>query len=99
MRLRGGAPPKRLADQRRLNAHKAIELSAEMNNYLAQENERQRSLDIAQQVMTRLEEGNAYTEEQRAPKRKVFYDLLNEQTDIYLKLLDSAPERARLGIG
>ncbi|AOS42649.1 hypothetical protein A0U95_28980 [Pseudomonas brassicacearum] len=99
LRLRGGAPSKRLADQRRLNAHKAIELSAEMNNYLAQENERQRSLDIAQQVMTRLEEGNAYTEEQRAPKRKVFYDLLNEQTDIYLKLLDSAPERARLGIG
>nr|BFE96427.1 hypothetical protein GCM10020185_69630 [Pseudomonas brassicacearum subsp. brassicacearum] len=29
----------------------------------------------------------------------MFYDLLNEQTDIYLKLLDSAPERARLGIG
>ncbi|WP_447801014.1 dermonecrotic toxin domain-containing protein [Pseudomonas kilonensis] len=99
LRLRGGAPPKRLADQRRLNAQKAVELTAEINDYLARENEQQRSLEIAQQVMTRLEEGSAFTEEQRAPKRKVFYDLLNEQTDIYLKLLDSAPERARLGIG
>ncbi|MGO4323590.1 dermonecrotic toxin domain-containing protein [Pseudomonas sp. KB_12] len=99
LRLRGGAPPKRLADQRRLNVQKAVELTAEINDYLARENEQQRSLEIAQQVMTRLEEGSAFTEEQRAPKRKVFYDLLNEQTDIYLKLLDSVPERARLGIG
>ncbi|WP_214512728.1 dermonecrotic toxin domain-containing protein [Pseudomonas brassicacearum] len=99
LRLLGGSPPKRVADQRRLNAQRAADLTGELTDYLSQESVRGKALDIAQQVMTRLEEASAYTEEQRAPKRKVFYDLLNEQTDIYLKLLDSAPERARLGIG
>jgi hypothetical protein len=98
LRLRGGMPPRRIADQRRLNKERALELTKEIHTIKAQEAERQKALDVAQSVMERLEEASAYTEEQRAPKRKMFYDLLNEQTNNYLKLLDSAPERARLGI-
>ncbi|MBV4552414.1 hypothetical protein HU742_014815 [Pseudomonas sp. SWRI102] len=99
LRLVGGALPRRLENQRRLNAKKAADLSNELADYLAQENKRDKALDIAQQVMTRFEETPGFTEEQRAPRRKLFYDLLNEQTEAYLKLLDSLPERDRLGIG
>ncbi|WP_420233213.1 dermonecrotic toxin domain-containing protein [Pseudomonas sp. ABY48] len=99
LRLLGGAPPKRVADLRRQNARRTAELTSELNNYLAQESNQQQALDVAQRVMARLEEGSGYSEEQRAPKRKIFYDLLNDQTNIYLKFLGSAPERARLGIG
>ncbi|WP_434575975.1 hypothetical protein J3P88_13985 [Pseudomonas sp. Z3-6] len=98
LRLRGGMPPRRMAEQRRLNVERTIELVNELKTHMAQEAERQKALDVAQQVMVRLEQDSTYTEEQRAPRRKVFYDLLNAQTDGYLKLLDSAPERARLGI-
>jgi hypothetical protein len=97
LRLRGGMPPKRMVEQRRLNAQRTIELINELAAFTAQQSKQQDALDIAQAVMTRVE-GGSYTEAQRAPKRKVFYDLLVEQTDAYLKLLDSAPERARLGI-
>ncbi|MBO1539472.1 DUF6543 domain-containing protein [Pseudomonas sp. OA65] len=97
LRLRAGMPPKRTAEQRRLNAQRTIDLIKELGDLTAQQTQKQDALDIAQAVMARTE-GGPYTEAQRAPKRKVFYDLLVEQTDTYLKLLDSAPERARLGI-
>ncbi|MGD8216808.1 dermonecrotic toxin domain-containing protein [Pseudomonas thivervalensis] len=97
LRLLGGAPPKRAAALSRLNAQRSFELTAELNRRLAQDVDLQKAVDVAQQVMTRLEDG-PYTEAQRAPKRKVFYDLLQEQTDLYLSLVNSAPERASLGI-
>ncbi|WVV47063.1 hypothetical protein THH46_18525 [Pseudomonas sp. NA13] len=90
MRLLGGAPPKRLADQRRQNARRAAELSQELENFLTQQVDQQRAIDVAQQVMTLFQDGSRYSEEQRAPKRKIYDGLLNEQTAIYLKLLDSA---------
>jgi hypothetical protein len=98
LRLRGGMPPRRIAEQRRVNMERTRELNNEIQAITAQETERQKALDVAQSVMERLQGSSTYTEEQRAPRRKVFYDLLNEQTNNYLKLLDSAPERARLGI-
>ncbi|MCI0996390.1 dermonecrotic toxin domain-containing protein [Pseudomonas corrugata] len=99
LRLLGGSPPKRVEAQRRINLQRAQQLTDELDQVVAQEVDRQKALDVAQQVMTRTEEGSNYTETQRAAKRKLFYDLLQEQTDIYLKLADSASERAILGIG
>ncbi|CAH0146595.1 dermonecrotic toxin domain-containing protein [Pseudomonas brassicacearum] len=98
LRLLGGAPPKRMADLRRQNARRTDELTQELNNFVTQQVDQQRAIDVAQQVMTLFQEGSRYSEEQRAPKRKIYYELLNEQTAIYLKLLDSAEERARLKI-
>jgi hypothetical protein len=98
LRLRGGMPGKRLVEQRRLNIQKTIELVEGLKAHMAQEAERQKAIDVAEQVMMRFEGGSAYTEDQRAQRRKVFYNLVNEQTDTYLKLLDSVPDRARLGI-
>lgn len=97
LRLLGGAPPKRVAALSRLNTQRSFELTAELNRRIAQDADLQKAVDVAQQVMTRLDEG-PYTEAQRAPKRKVFYDLLQEQTDLYVSLVNSAPERAGLGI-
>ncbi len=90
LRLLGGAPPKRVAALSRLNTQRSFELTAELNRRIAQDADLQKAVDVAQQVMTRLDEG-PYTEAQRAPKRKVFYDLLQEQTDLYVSLVNSAP--------
>ncbi|MDO7898981.1 dermonecrotic toxin domain-containing protein [Pseudomonas citrulli] len=98
LRLLGGAPPKRQKDLSRLNIQRATELVEELEQCLAQDRDRQKAVDVAQEVLTRLEEGAHYTEAQRAPKRKLFYDLLTEQIDRNLKLLKSAPERASLNI-
>lgn len=97
LRLRGGMP-KRITEQRRLNAQRKKKLLNDLKTVMAQEAEQQRAQDIAQNVMTRMEEGSAYTEEQRASKRKIFHDLLKEQIDKYVGLLDSVPERKRLNI-
>ncbi|MBD9463849.1 dermonecrotic toxin domain-containing protein [Pseudomonas sp. Pdm06] len=99
LRLLGGAPPKRMDAQRRANLKRIGDLTEELNQWVAQEDDRQKALDVAQQVMTRLQEGSTYTEAQREPKRKIFHDLLQEQTEVYLKLVKSASERASLGIG
>ncbi|WP_260961347.1 hypothetical protein [Pseudomonas citri] len=95
LRLRGGMPPKRLAEMRRLKTQRAAELSQHLKDYYAQEADQQRALDIAQQVMTKAQEGN-FTQEQRAQKRAQFYSLLQAQTDDYLKLLDAVTEYAGL---
>ncbi|WHS57929.1 hypothetical protein [Pseudomonas sp. G2-4] len=95
LRLRGGMPPKRLKEMRRHRAQRGFELSEALRNYHAQEASQQKALDIAQEVMSRTQEG-AFTEEQRAVKRAQFYKLLQEQTDSYLKLLDNVTEYARL---
>uniref|UniRef100_UPI003F69DDC6 dermonecrotic toxin domain-containing protein n=1 Tax=Pseudomonas sp. N8 TaxID=3449428 RepID=UPI003F69DDC6 len=99
LRLLGGSPPKRLEAQRRANLERAKQLTDESNRLEAQDADRQKALEVAQQVMTRTEEGSQYTEAQRAAKRKIFYDLLKEQTEMYLTLANSAAERASLGIG
>ena len=99
LRLLGGAPPKRVEAQRRVNLQRIQQLTDESHRLEAQDAERQKALDVAQQVMTRTEEGGTYTEAQRAARRKIFYDLLQEQTEMYLKLADSAAERVSLGIG
>ncbi|BBP65414.1 hypothetical protein PHLH5_29550 [Pseudomonas sp. Cab53] len=99
LRLLGGSPPKRVDAQRRVNLERAKQLTDESNRLEAQDADRQKALDVAQQVMTRTEEGGNYTEAQRAAKRKIFYDLLKEQTEAYLTLANSAAERASLGIG
>ena len=97
LRLLGGAPPKRVVAQSRLNARRSLELTAELDRCIAKDADQQKAVDVAQQVMTRFDEG-PYTEAQRAPKRKIFYDLLQAQTDMYVSLVNSAPERASLGI-
>ena len=95
LRLRGGMPPKRLAELRRIKTRRAEELSAYLKNYYKGEADQQRALDTAQEVMTRTQEGN-FTEAQRADKRMRFYKLLEQQTDSYLKLLDNINEYASL---
>ncbi|BBP59000.1 DUF6543 domain-containing protein [Pseudomonas sp. St316] len=95
LRLRGGMPPKRLADMRRLKSQRAAELSQYLKDYYLKEADQQRALDIAQEVMTKTQEGN-FTEAQRADKRARFYKLLQEQTDSYLRLLDNVSEYAAL---
>jgi len=99
LRLLGGAPPKRMDTQRRANLQRIGELNEELSQWAAKETDRQRALEVALQVMTRTQESSTHTEAQRALKRKTFYDLLQEQTEIYLKILKSAPERTSLGIG
>ncbi|MGN8343300.1 dermonecrotic toxin domain-containing protein [Pseudomonas sp. SMV71] len=98
LRLLGGSPPKRVEAQRRINLERAKQLMDESKRLEAQDADRQKALDVAQQVMTRTEEGAQYTEAQRAAKRQIFYDLLNEQTEMYLTLANSAAERASLGV-
>ncbi|AUM69736.1 dermonecrotic toxin domain-containing protein [Pseudomonas fluorescens] len=95
LRLRGGMPPKRVAELRRLKAQRRAELTQEMQNYHAQEADQVRNLDIAEEVMTRAMTGD-FTEEQRAEKRGQFSKLLQEQTDTYLRLLRKTTEYASL---
>lgn len=98
LRLLGGSPPKRLQAQRDLNLERRRVLQEEYNQVVKGDAARGRALQVAQEVMIRLDSGANYTEAQRTAKRKVYYDLLQEQTDLYLKLVNSAPERASLGI-
>ncbi|WP_439124995.1 MAG: dermonecrotic toxin domain-containing protein [Pseudomonas rhizophila] len=95
LRLRGGMPPKRVAELRKLRAQRGMELSRELANYHAQEADKLKAVQVAQEVMSRTQEG-AFTEEQRAAKRTQFYELLQDQTDDYLRLLNKATEYAGL---
>ncbi|WP_434580853.1 hypothetical protein J3P95_14180 [Pseudomonas sp. Z5-35] len=98
LRLRGGMPGNRVMEQRRLNAEKKARLIRELREFTGQQAIRQQAVDTAQAVMERVQEGATYTAEQRAARRKVLYDLLNEQIDLCEKILDNGPDYARLNI-
>lgn len=98
LRLRGGMPPKRIAEQRRLNAQEKVDLINKLGSLTVREADQRRALDVAEQVMTIFERGDTFSPEQRALKRKVVYDVLNDHIQFYMELLDSAPKRASLGI-
>ena len=95
LRLRGGMPPKRVAELRKLRAQRGMELTQELRNYHAQEADKLKAVQVAQEVLSRTQEGD-FTEEQRAAKRAQFYELLQDQTDDYLRLLNKATEYASL---
>ncbi|MFW9268958.1 dermonecrotic toxin domain-containing protein [Pseudomonas sp. NR3] len=98
LRLRGGMPPKRIAEQRRLKDQRRTQLNDDLAGFLFRQPEQYAALRVAEQVLKKVEEGSTYTEAQRAPKRQTFYTLIEQQIDIRRKLLDSMPERDELNI-
>lgn len=98
LRLRGGMPPKRIAEQRRLKDQRRKELLDDLAGFALQQPKQHAAVSVAEQVLKKVEEGSTYTEAQRAPKRQTLYTLLEQQVDIRRKLLDSMPERDELKI-
>ncbi|MBC3365521.1 DUF6543 domain-containing protein [Pseudomonas sp. SWRI154] len=98
LRLRAGMPGNRVMEQRRLNAQRKTQLIEELREFSAQQARRQQAVDTAQTVMQRVNEASTYTDEQRAAKRKVFYELLEEQVDLCQKILDNEADYTRLNI-
>ncbi|WP_434702257.1 hypothetical protein J3P85_15255 [Pseudomonas sp. Z1-12] len=98
LRLRGGMPPKRIAEQRRLKDQRRRELNDELASFALQQPNQYAALKVAEQDLKKFEEGSIYTEAQRAPVRQTFYTLIEQQIDIRRQLLDSMPERDELNI-
>ena len=98
LRLRGGMPPKRIAEQRRLKDQRRKELNDDAAGFAIQKPKQWAALGVAEQVLKKVEEGSTYTEAQRAPRRQTFYTLVEQHVDIRQKLLDSRRERDDLGI-
>jgi hypothetical protein len=98
LRLHGGMPPKRIAAERQRKALRISELQGDYEQMLANQQERQRTVDAAQAAMEDAEQNARFSEVQRANVRKHFDDALKTQTRDYLKILNSAQERNELNI-
>lgn len=94
--LRGGMPPKRVDEQRRLNEKRKIEIEAQTREFFEKSEERTKKLNITFKLLTSLEAGTPPDEKQMAPIRKNLYEQLKEQADGALKILGNEPEALKL---
>ncbi|MCL6702447.1 DUF6543 domain-containing protein [Pseudomonas sp. T1.Ur] len=97
LRLRGGMPPKRIAQMRRSNTQRFNELALEFLNFEQQHDNQIKAADVALEVMKKAHERSDVTQVQRAQRRAYAYKLLEEQVTRYQRLLDAIPEYTRLG--
>ncbi|MCL6702448.1 DUF6543 domain-containing protein [Pseudomonas sp. T1.Ur] len=97
LRLRGGMP-KRITEMRERKIARLMELSTELKTYANEQTDRQRNLNVALAVLTRLNETSGVSEQRLSTQRGQVSRLIQEQTDIYLKLLTAAPEFDQLGL-
>ncbi|WP_434573621.1 dermonecrotic toxin domain-containing protein [Pseudomonas sp. Z3-8] len=96
--LRGGMPPKRVEEQRRLNEKRKTEIHAQTREFIEKSEERTKKLNITFKLLTSLEAGTPPDETRMAPIRKSLYEQLKEQADAALKILDNEPEALKLNI-
>lgn len=94
--LRGGMPPKRIDEQRRLNEKRKTEIEDQTREYLEKNVERTRVLNITTNLLTTLEAGTPPDEMRMASVRKRLYEQLKEQADDALKILGNEPEALKL---
>jgi hypothetical protein len=94
--LRGGMPPKRVDEQRRLNEKRKAEIEAQTREFFEKSEERTKKLNITFKLLTSLEAGMPPDEQRMAPIRKSLYEQLKEQADAALKILDNEPEALKL---
>lgn len=98
LRLRGGMPPRRIAEQRRRKAQRVTELEADYAQFLGQQATQNRTVEVAQAVMESAQQDTRYTDAQRADTRRRFETALEQQTRSYQKILEGAQERRELDI-
>ncbi len=98
LRLFGGMPLKRMEAVRERKAQRVRELQTELDQFLAQENTAQNRIEVVGNILAGTTGDPKYTEAQRATYREKLYGLLQDQTDSYLKMLESNKERTELQV-
>ncbi|WP_339533133.1 dermonecrotic toxin domain-containing protein [Pseudomonas mucidolens] len=100
LRLRGGMPPKRVEELRLRKAQRRVELLDAMFKLNAQKTANEKALNIARHLLgqSEKEKRGDFTDMQRTRIREKFYELLQTHTDTVVKVLDTLPEHAELGI-
>ncbi|SDU92938.1 dermonecrotic toxin domain-containing protein [Pseudomonas mucidolens] len=100
LRLRGGMPPKRVKDLRLRKAQRRVELLDAMYKLDAQKTDYKKALNIARHLLAQSEKEKRsdFTDRQRTRIREKFYELLQTHTGTVVKVLDTLPEHAELGI-
>lgn len=97
LRLKGGMPPKRLAQLQKQNSARRDALNKEWEDFY----ENQEAQDKAyRDIEGKVREGmsGAGTPKQRLLDRQKFYQLLETHTEVCLNLLKSQPERQKLHV-
>ena len=98
LRLAGGMPPKRMADMRRTNAQRRVQLLDEYDQFVAGQADKDRILKIVTNVTRLTDTDIRYSEDVRAVQRRKFENVLQGQISDHGKILDTVNERKTLQI-
>lgn len=98
LHLRGGMPPKRIAAEQQRKAQRISQLQADYDQFVEQQKDMQRNADVSHSVMDRADSDPRFSDDQRDNARKRFDSTLLEQTNSYLRILESLKEREELRI-
>lgn len=98
LRLVGGAPPRRIAAERQRKVQRIEELQTEYQQFVVDQPNQQRAIDVAHSVMEKTTQDPRFTEAQKNLAQQRFDALLLEQTEGYQTILGALQERQELAI-
>ena len=98
LRLRGGMPPKRIAEMRQKKNQRTVQLKADLDRLLAEQEARLKEITITQSVMERGQQDPRFSASERALQRQRFDSVLKAQLETYQHMLESNQERTELQI-
>ena len=98
LRLRGGMPPKRIAEMRQKKDQRTAQLKTELDSLLAEQEARLKEISISQAVMERAQQDPRFSASERARQRQRFDSILKTQLETYQQMLESNLERTELQI-
>jgi len=94
--LRGGMPPKRIDEQRRLNDRRRTEIEAQTRAFFDERGDLAKELTIIHSLLKTLENSPPPDEKRIALMRKKYYSLIEKRAGAALKILDQEPESIKL---
>jgi hypothetical protein len=94
--LRGGMPPKRIEELRRINQKRRTEIAAEITEYSEKNKGREEKLNETLRQLESLEKGTPPDEMRMASVRAHAYEQTKELADAALKILGNEPEAIKL---
>lgn len=94
--LKGGMPPKRIADLRKQNAERKAYIEKEAERLVMLQSTQEVKINSQYELMQKADQSPLYSAEHRSQIRQRFEARLQEQRDTYEKLLALNTERAAL---
>lgn len=96
LNLRGGMPPKRIDEQRRINQQRKADIKKETDQFFEKSEERTTRINVNKRLLKVVESLTPPDEKRSSQVRESYYSALKENADAALKVLSNEAESIKL---